>query len=188
MSSRQRQAYFLLTIILLTVVTLTIFNYKSSKSFVLETVQKETRELLESFTDETDKFSNERVAELELIAAYIEFLETDDEIIQFLGQQREKMPFFASLGFITPEGEVLAGDGTRFPVNQQESFERALQGETVFSDLFPFFQDSTQLVTSVRIPVMKNNQTIGVLSGVVNMGNILGALSRESNLPGTLFC
>ena len=186
-SSRQRQAYFLLTIILLTVVTLTIFNYKSSKSFVLETVQKETRELLESFTDETDKFSNERVAELELIAAYIEFLETDDEIIQFLGQQREKMPFFASLGFITPEGEVLAGDGTRFPVNQQESFERALQGETVFSDLFPFFQDSTQLVTSVRIPVMKNNQTIGVLSGVVNMGNILGALSRESNLPGTLF-
>ncbi len=187
MSSRQRQAYFLLSIILLTVVTLTIFNYKSSKSFVLETVHKETRELLESFTDETDKFSNERVAELELIAEYIEFLETDDEIIQFLGQQREKMPFFASLGFITPAGEVLAGDGTRFPVNQQESFERALQGETVFSDLFPFFQDSTQLVTSVRIPVMKNNQTIGVLSGVVNMGNILGALSRESNLPGTLF-
>ncbi|HSO58552.1 MAG TPA: EAL domain-containing protein [Paenisporosarcina sp.] len=187
MSSRQRQVCFLLTIILLTVVTLTIFNYKSSKSFILETVQKETRELLESFTDETDKFSNERVAELELIAAYIEFLETDDEIIQFLGQQREKMPFFASLGFITPEGEVLAGDGTRFPVNQQESFERALQGETVFSDLFPFFQDSTQLVTSVRIPVVKNNQTIGVLSGVVNMGNILGALSRESNLPGTLF-
>lgn len=171
----------------MTVVTLTIFNYKSSKTFVLETVQKETRELLESFTDETDKFSNERVAELELIAAYIEFLETDDEIIQFLGQQREKMPFFASLGFITPEGEVLAGDGTRFPVNQQESFERALQGETVFSDLFPFFQDSTQLVTSVRIPVVKNNQTIGVLSGVVNMGNILGALSKESNLPGTLF-
>ena len=187
MSIRQRQAYILLTIILLTVVTLTIFNYKSSKSFVLETVQKETRELLESFTDETDKFSNERVAELELIAAYIEFLETDDEIIQFLGQQREKMPFFASLGFITPEGEVLAGDGTRFQVNQQESFDRALQGETVFSDLFPFFQDSTQLVTAVRIPVIKNNQTIGVLSGVVNMGNILGALSRESNMPGTLF-
>ena len=186
-SIRQRQAYFLLTIILLTVVALTIFNYKSSKSFVLETVQKDTRELLESFTDETDKFSNERVAELELIAAYIEFLENDDEIIQFLGQQREKMPFFASLGFITPEGEVLAGDGNRFPVNQQESFERALQGETVFSDLFPFFQDSTQLVTAVRIPVIKNNQTIGVLSGVVNMGNILGALSRESNLPGTLF-
>ena len=63
-SIRQRQAYFLLTIILLTVVAITIFNYKSSKGFVLETVQKDTRELLESFTDETDKFSNERVAEL----------------------------------------------------------------------------------------------------------------------------
>ncbi|MGB5945896.1 putative bifunctional diguanylate cyclase/phosphodiesterase [Paenisporosarcina sp.] len=187
MSVRQLQAYILLTIILLTVVTLTIFNYKSTKSFILETVQKETKALLENFTDETNKFSNERVAELELIAAYIEFLESDEEIIRFLGQQREKMPFFASLGFITPEGEVLAGDGTRFPVNQIESFESALQGEKAFSDLFPYFQDSTQLVTAIRIPVIKNNQTIGVLSGVVNMGNILGALSKESNLPGTLF-
>lgn len=187
MSVRQFQAYILLTIILLTVVTLTIFNYKSTKSFILETVQKETKALLENFTDETNKFSNERVAELELIAEYIEFLESDEEIIQFLGQQREKMPFFASLGFITPEGEVLAGDGTRFPVNQIESFESALQGEKVFSDLFPYFQDSTQLVTAIRIPVIKSNQTIGVLSGVVNMGNIMGALSKESNLPGTLF-
>ncbi|HLG27644.1 MAG TPA: hypothetical protein VI423_07650, partial [Paenisporosarcina sp.] len=68
MSIRQRQVYILLTIILLTVVTLTIFNYKSSKNFVLETVQKESKELLDSFTDETNKFSNERVAELELIA------------------------------------------------------------------------------------------------------------------------
>ena len=187
MSVRQLQAYILLTIILLTVVTLTIFNYKSTKSFILETVQKETKALLENFTDETNKFSNERVAELELIAEYIEFLESDEEIIRFLGQQREKMPFFASLGFITPEGEVLAGDGTRFPVNQIESFESALQGEKAFSDLFPYFQDSTQLVTAIRIPVIKNNQTIGVLSGVVNMGNVLGALSKESNLPGTLF-
>ncbi len=187
MSIRQRQVYILLTIILLTVVTLTIFDYKSSKNFVLETVQKETRELLDSFTDETNKFSNERVAELELIADYIALLESEEEIVQFLGEQREKMPFFASFGFITPEGEILAGDGTRFPVNQIESFDRALQGETVFSDLFPFFQDSTQLVTAVRIPVIKNDKTIGVLSGVVNMGNVLGSIAKESNLPGTLF-
>lgn len=187
MSIRQRQVYILLTIILLTVVTLTIFNYKSSKSFVLETVQKETNELLDSFTDETNKFSNERVAELELIADYIVFLESEEEIVQFLSEQREKMPFFTSLGFITPEGEVLAGDGTRFPVNQIESFDRALQGETVFSDLFPFFQDATQLVTAVRMPIIKNDETIGVLSGVVNMGNVLGSIAKESNLPGTLF-
>jgi diguanylate cyclase (GGDEF)-like protein len=187
MSIRQRQVYILLTIILLTVVTLTIFNYKSSKNFVLETVQNETKELLDSFTDETNKFSNERVAELELIADYIALLESEEEIVQFLGEQREKMPFFASFGFITPEGEILAGDGTRFPVNQIESFDRALQGETVFSDLFPFFQDSTQLVTAVRIPVIKNDKTIGVLSGVVNMGNVLGSIAKESNLPGTLF-
>jgi hypothetical protein len=68
MSNRQLQAYLLLVIILLTVVTLTIFNYKTSKDFVLETVKKENHVLLDNFTDETNKFSNERVAELKLIA------------------------------------------------------------------------------------------------------------------------
>ncbi|MGE6489414.1 EAL domain-containing protein [Paenisporosarcina sp. NPDC076898] len=187
MSNRQLQAYFLLVIILLTVVTLTIFNYKTSKDFVLETVKKENHVLLDNFTDETNKFSNERVAELELIADYIALLKSEKEIVQFLKKQREKMPFFSSLGFITPEGEVLAGDGSRFNVNQQESFNRALQGEMVFSDLFPFYQDSTQLVSAIRIPVSKDGKIIGVLSGVVNMGNLVGAIAADSNLPGTLF-
>ncbi|MGB3259626.1 bifunctional diguanylate cyclase/phosphodiesterase [Paenisporosarcina sp.] len=187
MSNRQLQAYLLLVIILLTVVTLTIFNYKTSKDFVLETVKKENHVLLDNFTDETNKFSNERVAELELIADYIALIQTEKEIVPFLKKQREKMPFFASLGFITPEGEVLAGDGSRFKVNQQESFDRALQGELVFSELFPFYQDSTQLVSAIRVPVSKDGKIIGVLSGVVNMGNIVGAIASDSNLPGTLF-
>lgn len=186
-SNRQVQAYFLLVIILLTVVTLTIFNYKSSKEFVQETVKKENRLLLDNFTDETNKFSNERVAELELIADYIALLKTEEDIVQFLKNQREKMPFFSSLGFITPEGEVLAGDGSRFKVNQQESFDRALQGELVFSELFPYYQDSTQLVSAVRIPVFQDGNIIGVLSGVFNMGNLVGAIASDSNLPGTLF-
>ncbi|MCZ8536757.1 EAL domain-containing protein [Paenisporosarcina quisquiliarum] len=187
MSNRQIQAYLLLVIILLTVVTLTIFNYKTSKDFVLETVKKENQVLLDNFTDETNKFSNERVAELELIADYIALTQTEKEIVPFLKKQQEKMPFFASLGFITPEGEVLAGDGSRFKVNQQESFDRALQGELVFSELFPFYQDSTQLVSAIRVPVSKDGKIIGVLSGVVNMGNIVGAIAADSNLPGTLF-
>lgn len=187
MSNRQLQAYLLLVIILLTVVTLTIFNYKTSKDFVLETVKKENHVLLDNFTDETNRFSNERVAELELIADYIALIQTEKEIVPFLKKQREKMPFFASLGFITPKGEVLAGDGSRFKVNQQESFDRALQGELVFSELFPFYQDSTQLVSAIRIPVSKDGKIIGVLSGVVNMGNIVGAIAADSNLPGTLF-
>jgi len=67
-SKRQLQAYILLSLILMTVVALTIINYNSTKEYVEETVEKETKQLLNSFTDETNKFSNERVAELELIA------------------------------------------------------------------------------------------------------------------------
>lgn len=154
---------------------------------MLETVQQQTKELLDNFTDETNKFSSERVAELELIADYLALLEKEDEIVRFLGEQRQNMPFFTSLGLIKPDGETLAGDGSRFTVNESESFDRALLGETVFSDLFPLYQDPTQLVTAIRVPIMKENETIGVLSGVVNMGNILGSLAMDSNLPGTLF-
>jgi diguanylate cyclase (GGDEF)-like protein len=187
-SKRQIQAYVLLSLILMTVVALTIINYQDTKEYVLDTVENETNELLTNFTDETNKFSNERVAELELIANYLVLLDgTDDEIIEFLATQRNEMPFFTSLGFISPEGEILAGDGSRFPVNQVESFNRAMQGEVVFSDLFPLFQDPDQIVTSIRIPVKKDDEIIGALSGVVNLGNILGSIAKESSLPGTLY-
>lgn len=188
MSKRQIQAYVLLSLILLTVVALTIINYQDTKQYVIETVDNETNELLTNFTDETNKFSNERVAELELIANYLVLLDgTDEEIIEFLANQRNKMPFFTSLGFINPEGETLAGDGSRFQVNQIESFESAMQGEVVFSDLFPLFQDPDQIVTAIRLPVKKDDEIIGVLSGVVNMGNILGSVAKESSLPGSLY-
>lgn len=187
-SKRQLLAYILLSLIITTVVALTIINYQSSKEYVIETAENETKELLNSFTDETNKFSNERVAELELIADYLVLLDGDnEEIIEFLGKQRENMPFFTSLGFINPQGEILAGDGSRFPVNQPESYERALKGEVVFSDLFPLFQDPNQIVTAIRLPVEKDGEIIGVLSGVVNMGNILGSIATDSNLPGTLY-
>lgn len=188
MSKRQIQAYVLLSLILLTVVALTIINYQDTKQYVIETVDNETNELLKNFTDETNKFSNERVAELELIANYLVLLDgNDEEIIEFLANQRDKMPFFTSLGFINPKGETLAGDGSRFKVNQIESFERALQGEVVFSDLFPLYQDPDQIVTAIRLPVKKGDDVIGVLSGVVNMGNILGSVAKESSLPGSLY-
>ena len=188
MSNRQIQAYVLLSLILLTVVALTIINYQDTKQYVIETVDNETNELLNNFTDETNKFSNERVAELELIANYLVLLDgNDEEIIEFLANQRDKMPFFTSLGFINLKGETLAGDGSRFKVNQIESFERALQGEVVFSDLFPLYQDPDQIVTAIRLPVKKGDEVIGVLSGVVNMGNILGSVAKDSSLPGSLY-
>ncbi|AYC30401.1 GGDEF and EAL domain-containing protein [Paenisporosarcina cavernae] len=187
MSNRIIQAYLLMSLILCIVIVVTIWNYHSTKEYVLETVQKETEELLSSFTDETNKFSNERVAELELIADYLVYIKDDQEKINFLEQQRIKMPFFTSLGFVYPDGKVLAADGSVFQVNQRESFERALQGEVVYSDLFPLFQDPSQQVTAIRLPIRDNGEIIGVLSGVINMGNILGKIATESNLPGTLY-
>lgn len=187
-SKRQLQAYLLMSLILIIVVTLTMINYNTSKEYVLKTVEKETNQLLTSFTDETNEFSTERVAELELIAKHIVHVNSSElEMVEFLREQRQNMPFFTSLGFITPEGEILAGDGSRFSVNDYDSFKRALTGDVVFSDLFPLFQDPTQIVTAIRLPVEERGEIVGVLSGVVNMGNILDSRAEESNLPGTLY-
>ena len=187
MSKRQLQGYMLVTIILLAVVTLTSFNYHSSKKLMTEKVKMELTELLHNFSDETDKFTIERVAELKLIADYVAFLENDLEIIRFLSKQREEMPFFKSINFISIDGEVLTNKGSLYKVEHQDSFERALLGETVFSELFPSYEDPTKMVTAVRMPIIKNGQTVGVISGVLNMGSVLGAIASDSTLPGTMY-
>lgn len=187
MSKRKLQAYILLTIILLTVVTMTFVNFNSTKKSMAGMVKLETTELLNNFSDETDKFMTERVAELELIADYVALLEDDQEILRFLEQQREKMPFFSSISYISRNGELLTKTGSLYKVQNEESFKRALQRETIFSDLFPDYQDKSKMVTAVRIPIKKNQQTVGVISGVLNMGSVLGAIASDSKLPGTLY-
>ena len=157
------------------------------KAFLIESAEMETKELLDDFSDETNKFTNERVAELELIADHVALLENEQEVLKFLSNQREKMPFFTTIDFITPAGEVLTINDSPYEVEHPESFNRALLGEIVFSDLYQHSQNPTKMVTAVRMPIIKQQQTIGVISGVLNMGSVLGTIADNSKLPGTLY-
>lgn len=179
-------------ILLLAVLSSVIFvatnSYKSTRNSILETIEKETDELRSNFANETKRFSNARITELQLIAAYLAIIdEQDKSMLPFLHKQNDKMPLFAGLGFISPEGQIFTADGEQFPVQQKESFEKALAGEVVFSDVFPLHQDPTQKVTAISVPVIKADEVIGVVSGVVNMANVISELIEESDLPGTLF-
>ncbi|MGG3806518.1 bifunctional diguanylate cyclase/phosphodiesterase [Metabacillus fastidiosus] len=188
MIKRRILIYSLLIIIFTSVVILTIANYQSTKKYVLTSVERETKELLSNFSAEAKRFSNERIVELELMAEYIVLsVHNEEELVQFLHKQNSKMPFFTGLGFINPEGEITASDGQQFPVKEKESFERALNGEVMFSDIFTLHQDSTKKVTAISVPVRKNGEIIGVLSGVVNMEDIIGELFAETSLPGSVF-
>lgn len=154
----------------------------------MDSVDRETSELLSNFTSETNRFSLERIAELELMALHLPYILNDEkEVSLFLQKQIISMPFFTGLGFISPDGTIIAADGTKFALEERGSLERALTGEIVFSDIFPFYQDSSQKVTSILVPVSLNGEIIGVVSGVVNMGNLIGSLVEESSLPGTVF-
>ena len=181
--------YSLLLLVFVGTSSFALFNYNGTKKYVLDSVERETDELLNNFTLEVNRYSMERIAELQLMADHIPYLiDKGEDVTLFLHNQNEIMSYFAGIGFITPEGEIRAADGTRFPAQQKESFERAITGEKMFSDVFALNQDPTQKVTAISVPVVNLDGTIiGVLSGVVNMSNIISELAEESNLPGAIF-
>lgn len=189
LKKRQFFIYILLTFMFIGTVFFAFTNYNNTKDYVLESVERETDELLSNFTAEVNRFSRERIAELKLMADHIPYLlKNNDSITQFLSQQNENMPYFTGLGFINPEGEIHAADGNHFPVQQEESFEHALNGEVTFSDVFTLKQDSSQKVTAISVPIIKGDgSVVGVVSGVVNLSNLIGELVQESNLAGHVF-
>lgn len=187
--NRQHVIYVLLIIVLIGVLSFALNNYRSTKQFISNSVERETNELLSNFVTEVDRFSSERLAEVELIADYLSYLIEDGANVQdFLQQQLEKLSYYAGFGFIKPNGEIFTADGHSFVVSQKDTFQRALAGEVVFSDVFELHQDPSQKVIAISVPVMdKTNTVIGVLSTVVNMSTIISSVADESNLPGTIF-
>lgn len=163
-------------------------NYLSTKEYVSTLVERDTTELLSSFTTESNRFSYERIVELELIADYLPYvLDDEKDLTLYLHKQNDKMPFFAGLGYIRKNGKVLTADGYEFTIQQEESFQRALNGEVAFSETFSLQQDPTQKVTAISVPVYQGEKVSGVLSGVVNMADLIGSMAEESRLPGSVF-
>lgn len=188
MTKRQLIIHSLLLIIFATIVFVSIANYSSTKEYVQTSVKRETTELVSSFANESNRYSYERIVELELIADYLPtVLQDEKELVLYLNKQNKKMPFFAGLSFIRKDGSVLTADGYEFHVKQEESFKKALRGEVAFSETFNLHQDPNQKVTAISLPVYENNKIVGVLSGVVNMADVIGAMTEESRLPGSVF-
>lgn len=187
MTKRQKIIYSILSIIFTMIVVLSTMNYLSTKAFVLTSIERETSELVSSFVNESNHNSYERIVELELMAEFLPIvLQDEQELSSYLSRQNQKMPFFTGLGFINTDGKVLTADGYEFDIQQQESFQKALTGEVAFSESFSLFQDPSQKVTAISVPVYENDQVIGVLSGVVNMADFIGSMAKESRLPGTV--
>ncbi|MBD7907976.1 EAL domain-containing protein [Sporosarcina sp. Sa3CUA8] len=187
-TSKKPLALFILSMVFVVTVLFLATEYKSGRSETAQFVYKETGELLESVADEANRFGNERVGELELIAKYIAVIADDKEELQsFLKEQNRKMPFLAGLGFISPDGVVMAADGSRFSVKERESFERAMTGHITTSELFNFEQDPDLQVTAISVPVSKNGKVIGVLSGVTSLSDIIHRLVSETSLLGTVY-
>lgn len=187
-TSKKLLAFVLLSMIFVGTVLFLANEYEAGRSETAQFIFKETSELLEGVADEANSFGNERVGELELIAKYISVIADDKEELQsFLKEQNRKMPFLVGLGFISPNGEIMAADGSRFSVKERASFERAMSGHITTSELFDFEQNPDIQVTAISVPVSKNGKVIGVLSGVTSMSDIIHRLVSETSLTGTVY-
>ncbi|MGN7409351.1 bifunctional diguanylate cyclase/phosphodiesterase [Sporosarcina sp. SAFN-010] len=187
-TTKKPLALIILSLVFVVTVLFLVNEYKSERTETSEAVYKETGELLDDVADEANRFGNERVGELELIAKYIAIIADDKEELQsFLKQQNSKMPFLAGLGFISPDGEIMAADGSRFSVKEREAFDRAMSGHITTSELFNFEQNPDLQVTAISVPVNKDGKVIGVLSGVISMTDIIHRLVSDTSLLGTVY-
>lgn len=187
-TTKKPLALIILSLVFVVTVLFLVNEYKSERTETADAVYKETGELLDDVADEANRFGNERVGELELIAKYIAIIADDKEELQsFLKQQNSKMPFLAGLGFISPDGEIMAADGSRFSVKEREAFDRAMSGHITTSELFNFEQNPDLQVTAISVPVNKDGKVIGVLSGVISMTDIIHRLVSDTSLLGTVY-
>lgn len=176
-------------IVTLGFIVLILFDYHSSKQKLIEEIDDQTDEILTSFITEVDRFTSRRIGDVELMADYIPYiLGNEKELTEFLRRQHDVMDYFASIGFIKPDGTILAADGSKQQVKQPESFNRALQGEVAISDPFPLAQHPDERVTAIAVPARdENGEVIGVLSGVINIEYLINDLTNATSLPGVVY-
>ncbi|WP_194841081.1 bifunctional diguanylate cyclase/phosphodiesterase [Sporosarcina cascadiensis] len=168
---------------------LTISDYLSTKKALKIQIEEETIDILNSFISEVDTFTTRRIGDVELMADYIPYIAEDkEEIAKFLIRQHEIMDYFSALGFITPDGNIIADDGSKLEVTKKESFKRALQGEILISEVFPLAQDPEIKVSSIVVPAEnESGEVIGVLSGLINIEDIIRDITNSFNLPGAVY-
>lgn len=180
---------WIVSIITLAFIILILYDYHSSKQELVEEIEEQTDEILTSFMTEVDRFTSRRIGDVELMADYIPFILGDEEkLMKFLKRQHDVMDYFASIGFIKPDGTILAADGSRQQVKQPDSFNRALQGQVSISDPFPLAQHPDERVTAIAVPARdENGKVIGVLSGVINIEYLINDISNTTSLPGAVY-
>lgn len=143
-----------LFLVLLFVTTFSILNFISTKEEIVASVEKDTNDLLYSFAAEKQRFISARITELELISSHLSLLvDKPAEFIDFVDSQSEILVDYVSLGFVTPEGNIMVGKDLVRPIRKWRSFEKSLAGETFIGETFSFYQDSTQKVEAITYPV-----------------------------------
>lgn len=186
MSNRQKNKYGRITLLVLCIFALTAINYNMTVNHVVKSVDKESEYIIEEMTEESLEYINERIANMKLMADYLSFINGDDElIVTFLDRQKESLEAFESLSFITKSGYILTASGRSKEIPDWGSVNAALTtGDTTYSDVFILKPDV--YASAIRVPVLDaDNEVIGVISGIINMSDMMSSVTRGMEFLGT---
>ena len=168
---------------------LNFMDYQSTKKSLEKEIDQETESMLKSFISEVELFTSRRTGDVRLMADYIPYIVDDEqEVVRFLKRQHDVMRYFSALGFITPDGKIIADDGLELEVKERKSFLNALNGKEGLSEVFPLAQNPDVNVTAIAVPVKdEKDKVIGVLSGLINLEEVIHDITNNFALPGAIY-
>lgn len=170
----------------------TIFNqyYRSHTQMIVNQLAGQSERYAQSFID----WLNARQDEMRFLAQLAPVIEGDLEATNHLLQQTAQVQgFYDTIFVVSPQGLGTAGvsysqnratilplsEAQAFSVPDRDWFKHAISGRDVFSQ--PVISRATgNQVSTVAVPIYKNNQIISVMRGAVTLDTLINRV-RELN-------
>lgn len=171
-SIRTKLTLTMLVIFVLALGLLGGMNYWRARVIISDNLNREMTVLARTSASEVGDWLETRKQELASMAA-AQMVQNGniDEIVPFMISAVKLNKIYMSMGYTTLNGDVISSVGTRSNVADREWFQQAIRGKAFVSD--PFISRTTGRLTPViAVPVKKDGQVVGVLSGTVDMESL----------------
>ncbi len=133
----------------------------------VDEIQAQLKLYLENELDETQD-------DLAIFASYLAKTETTrDGVIEFLNAQSQTEEF-DELYFISPDGEGLAKDGSKKDFSSNETFNEAMNNNSVIS--LPYVEGGTSYL-DIAAPAIKNGEVCGIMMTQVSLDGFYQLIS-----------
>lgn len=166
-----------LSILLIAMCTVGALNFWRAREILTENIHNDIQEnALNSVGDVADWLEARRSELLMLSASTTLQGGNYDDIVPFLNRAVKLNNAYISIGYTTPNGEVINSLGKRGNLADRDYFKQAMQGISSISDPL-MARTNGRLVAVVAVPVKAGDKVVGCLSGAVDLEGLAQKVS-----------